>query len=168
MDLLVESYAKWHALRASLVEERSERLSDEDAVDMLYRHAMTLTGDRMPGPPVQTAMTTCKVCKESVIEVAGEALRIDAATAARLACDTVHIGDLESDERTRLTSAIPEAIRRKVFHRDHFACAVPGCRSTRYLDIHHLRPRAAGGDHSMSNLLLTCAGCHKRHHEGSC
>ena len=165
MDLSVESYAKWRALRAALEKERGERMSDDDAIVLLCRSPEHSTN--VPRPAVQTAMTTCKSCKQSFLEVAGEALLIDAATAARLACDATHIGDLESDERTRVASAIPESIRRKVYQRDHFACAVPGCRATRFLDIHHLLAREDGGDHSMSNLILLCAGCHKRHHEGA-
>jgi hypothetical protein len=122
--------------------------------------------DELPRPAVQTAVTTCKTCKQSFIEAAGQALPIDEATADRLTCDAEHIGDLESDELTRVKPTIPAAIRRKVFHRDHFACVVPGCRSTRHLNVHHLRHRAHGGDHSMSNLAVLCFGCHQRLHEG--
>jgi len=167
MDLSVEAYAKWRALRSALEAEHGERLSDDAVVDILHRRMAEPAANDVPRPAVQTAVTTCKACKQSFVEAAGEALPIDAATAARLTCDAEHIGDLESDELTRVTSAIPAAIRRKVFHRDHFACTVPGCRATRYLDLHHVRPREAGGDHAMSNLTIACAGCHKRHHEGS-
>jgi hypothetical protein len=104
--------------------------------------------------------------KQSTIAAGGEALPIDFATAARLFCDSQHIGDLESDELTRLTTAIPMAIRRKVFHRDNGACAVPGCRSKRHLTIHHIRAREHGGDHSMTNLVSICSGCHQRLHAG--
>jgi hypothetical protein len=92
--------------------------------------------------------------------------RSTAPTAARLTCDAEHIGDLENDDLTRVTSTIPAAIRRKVFHRDHFACVVPGCRSKRHLDLHHVIHRESGGDHSMSNVAVLCFGCHQRHHAG--
>jgi len=144
-------------------------LSDDDALQILRRRAtetlVTTQGGDVPRPAVQTAVTTCKVCKQTVIE-GGQALPIDPATAARLTCDAEHIGDLESDELTRVTSAIPAAIRRKVFHRDHFACVTPGCRATRHLDLHHVRHREEGGGHSMLNVCVLCFGCHKRHHEG--
>ncbi len=65
-----------------------------------------------------------------------------------------------------MTSTIPAAIRRKVFHRDHFACVTPGCRATRHLDLHHVRHREEGGGHSMLNVCVLCFGCHQRHHEG--
>ena len=165
MDLSAESSAAWRQLRTALEDERGERLSDDDFVQMLLRRETCSTTD-VPAPAVQTAVTTCKTCKESFIESAGEALPIAHATAARLICDAVYIGDLESDELTRVKPTVPAAIRRKVFQRDHFACCVPGCRSTRFLDLHHLRHLAHGGGHSMSNCCVLCFGCHQRHHEG--
>jgi hypothetical protein len=165
MELSAESYAAWRQLRSAFEDQRGERLSDDDFVQMLCRRE-TCSMTEVPAPAVQTAVTTCKTCKESVIECAGEALAIDQATAARLTCDAVYIGDLESDELTRVQPTVPAAIRRKVFQRDHFACCVPGCRSTRFLDLHHLEQLAHGGGHSMSNCCVLCFGCHQRHHEG--
>jgi hypothetical protein len=167
MELSAESYAAWRRLRAALEDERGERLSDDDFVQMVHRRA-TETGSTtdVPRPAVQTAVTTCKTCKQSFIEGAGEACALDPATAARLTCDAEYIGDLESDELTRVKPTVPAAIRRKVFHRDNFKCVVPGCRSTRFLDLHHLEHREDGGGHSMSNCCVLCFGCHQRHHEG--
>jgi hypothetical protein len=67
-----------------------------------------------------------------------------------LKCDAEYIGDLESDALTRVKATIPAAIRRKVFHRDSFACVVPGCRATRNLDCHHVVHRKDGGKHTLS------------------
>ena len=164
LDVSVETYAMLRDLRKALEESSSERLTDDAFAQALCQRT---TDDGVPSPSVQTAITTCKVCKQGFIESDGEALPIDEATMTRLTCDAMHIGDLESDELTRVTSAIPAAIRRKVFHRDHFACVVPGCRSKRHLTIHHLRQRQDGGDHSMGNLTVLCFGCHQRLHEGS-
>ena len=170
IEVSVETYAMWRRTRTALDEEHGERLSDDDALQILCRRSTetpaTTQGDEVPRPAVQTAVTTCKGCKQTVLEGAGEPLPIDPATAARLTCDAEHIGDLESDELTRVTSVIPAAIRRKVFHRDHFACVTPGCRATRHLSLHHIRHRETGGDHSMWNVCVLCFGCHKRHHEG--
>ncbi len=168
IEVSAETYAAWRQTRAALDDEHGERLSDDDAIQALCRRATETcpTSEDVPRPTVQTAVTTCRACKQSFIECAGEALPIDPPTAARLTCDAEHIGDLESDEPTRVTPTVPAAIRRKVFHRDHFACVVPGCRSTRFLDLHHVRHREDGGDHSMANIVTACAGCHKRHHEG--
>jgi len=40
-------------------------------------------------------------------------------------------------------------LREQVFARDHHRCTVPGCRSARNLDIHHIVPQAQGGTHHM-------------------
>ena len=167
IEVSAETYAAWRRTRAALDDERGERMSDDEVVQTLCRAATeTRSTTEVPRPAVQTAVTTCKACKQSFIEGAGEALPIDQTTAERLTCDAEYIGDLESDELTRVTSTVPAAIRRKVFHRDHFACVVPGCRSTRFLELHHLRHREDGGDHSTANCCVTCFGCHQRHHEG--
>ncbi len=167
IEVSAETYAAWRRTRAALDDERGERMSDDELLQTLCRAATEARSTTdVARPAVQTAVTTCKACKQSFIEGAGEALPIDQATAARLTCDAESIGDLESDELTRVTSTVPAAIRRKVFHRDHFACVVPGCHSTRFLELHHLERRADGGGHSTSNCCVVCFGCHQRHHEG--
>jgi hypothetical protein len=167
MELSAEGTAAWRKLRATLEDECGRRLSDDDFVQALQRRATeTRSKTDVPRPAVQTAVTTCKTCKQSSVACAGEALAIDHAIAARLTCDAEYIGDLESDELTRVKPTVPAAIRRKVFHRDNFKCVVPGCRSTRFLDLHHLEHLAHGGGHSMSNCCVMCFGCHQRHHEG--
>ena len=87
--------------------------------------------------------------------------------AERALCDAVFVGDLEDDEPTRAKSIIPYPTRRKVFIRDRFACAVPGCTSKRFLEVHHLRRRADGGGHEPWNLLVLCDGHHVALHEGT-
>ncbi len=168
IEVSAETYAMWRRTRTALEDEADERLSDDAFLQTVCRRATETSAatDDVPRPAVQTAVTTCKACKQSFVEGAGQALPIDVATAARLTCDAEHIGDLESNELTRVTPTVPAAIRRKVFHRDHFACVVPGCRATRHLDLHHLVHREHGGDHSMGNLSVMCFGCHQRHHAG--
>jgi hypothetical protein len=76
----------------------------------------------------------------------------------------VSIFDYMKPERAH--SDIPPAIRRLVWARDRGRCQVPGCRSTRGLDCHHLRHQEHGGGHEASNLALVCSSCHIAHHEG--
>jgi 5-methylcytosine-specific restriction endonuclease McrA len=66
----------------------------------------------------------------------------------------------------RATQDIPPSVRRVVWRRDHGKCVVPGCRSTRFLDLHHIVYRSEGGDHSPDNLCLTCFAHHDAEHEG--
>jgi hypothetical protein len=43
---------------------------------------------------------------------------------------------------------------------------VPGCRSTKHVEIHHIIPREHGGTHDPWNLTLTCDSCHAAIHRG--
>jgi hypothetical protein len=53
-----------------------------------------------------------------------------------------------------------------VWRRDGGRGRVPGCRSARGLEIHHVVHRADGGGHDASNLILACSACHQAHHDG--
>jgi hypothetical protein len=55
---------------------------------------------------------------------------------------------------------------RFVKRRDGGRCCVPGCRSSRYLEIHHIVAREHGGSHKADNLTLLCDGHHRALHEG--
>lgn len=112
------------------------------------------------------SVTTCRTCHRAEVSAVGHGEVLTAAQRARAQCDTLSGDDLETDDLTRLTSVIPTALRRKVFTRDHHACVAPGCRSRRNLDVHHVVPRAAGGQHTVSNLVVLCSFHHQRLHEG--
>jgi 5-methylcytosine-specific restriction endonuclease McrA len=56
---------------------------------------------------------------------------------------------------------IPAAVRRALFERDGNRCSYVGatgepCAEGRHLEFHHVRPFAAGGEHTASNLTLHC------------
>ena len=70
-------------------------------------------------------------------------------------------------DQGHLTRSVPETTRRKVFHRAHWKCEVPGCGNRLWLDIHHMRPRASGGRHGFENLAAICSTHHRRIHEGT-
>ena len=44
--------------------------------------------------------------------------------------------------------------------------AQPGCRSSRYLDVHHIVPRVHGGAHTAHSLCLLCTAHHRAVHDG--
>jgi hypothetical protein len=57
---------------------------------------------------------------------------------------------------------VPAAVRREVFARDQGRCTFANehgerCRETRYLELHHLKAFAHGGENIASNLTLRCA-----------
>ena len=54
------------------------------------------------------------------------------------------------------------AARHKVFARDGWRCAVPGCTSMQNLHDHHIRFRSAGGSDTLDNRITLCAFHHLR------
>lgn len=54
------------------------------------------------------------------------------------------------------------AARHKVFARDGWRCAAPGCTSMRNLHDHHIRFRSAGGSNAAENRVTLCAFHHLR------
>jgi len=158
-----ERYAKWLALRTALDDERGERLDDNAVVDAI---ATEPTGDGTSRPCLH-AVTTCRVCKQSSLVAGGMEVPLTEAARERMLCDAAEVGDLESEALVALKPNIPSPTRRRVFIRDRFACVVPGCRSRRHLDLHHIRFRSQGGTHAMTNVAVVCGGHHERVHAGT-
>jgi hypothetical protein len=95
---------------------------------------------------------------------------VAAQTARRLACDASVVTILEDEagqplDIGRRSRSIPPAIRRALRSRDK-ACSFPGCTHTRYLDGHHVRHWADGGETKLSNLVMLCRFHHRQVHEG--
>jgi len=59
----------------------------------------------------------------------------------------------------------PPAIRRALNSRDK-GCRFPGCSFTRYIDGHHVKHWAHGGETKLSNLVTLCRFHHRQVHEG--
>ena len=96
--------------------------------------------------------------------------RVSAETSRRLACDcgVVHWHDDEHGSALsvgRKTRSIPPAIRRALQRRDQ-GCRFPGCTAHKYVDAHHIRHWADGGETKMDNLVLLCRHHHRLVHEG--
>ena len=103
---------------------------------------------------------------ESEIEDGGN---VSAETSRRLSCDAGVVHWLESKKGEplsvgRKTRTIPPSIRRALQRRDQ-GCRFPGCTCGRFVDAHHVRHWADGGETGMSNLLLLCRRHHRMVHE---
>lgn len=162
LDVSDEQFAKWRAMRIAREDERGERLSDGELVEELTRDP---SGDGTSRPCAH-AVTTCRVCKQSTLVAGGMEVPLTEAARERLLCDSEEVGDLESEEVVAVKANIPHPTRRRVFIRDRFTCVVPGCRSCRNLDLHHVVFRSRGGTHAMSNIVTLCSGHHTLLHEG--
>jgi len=88
----------------------------------------------------------------------------------RLCCDGSIVSVVESDTGEplrigRKTRVVTTAIRRALWTRDQ-GCAFPGCCHTRFVDAHHIKHWADGGETSVENMVLLCGQHHRMVHEG--
>jgi hypothetical protein len=94
---------------------------------------------------------------------------IAAETARRLACDASLVRIRERNGKPlsvgRKTRAIPPALRRALSARDR-GCRFPGCDNRRFVDAHHVRHWAKGGETALRNLVSLCRRHHRLVHEG--
>jgi hypothetical protein len=116
--------------------------------------------------PYQIALSVCPRCDRATQDGGGRVIDVPAEVVERARCDADHLGVVDGDPPARLTADIPPAVRRLVHRRDHGRCTVPGCRHSAFLEIHHLVPRAQGGDHAPGRLTILCSGHHRAVHAG--
>src|SRR5512140_2798524 len=115
----------------------------------------------------QIAVTVCERCRQGWQDGAGAKVAIGPAAVDRTECDAQYIGSLDGAAPDRAYQDVPPSVVRFVWRRDGGRCRVPGCRSARGLEVHHLVHRAEGGGHEPSNLVLACSSCHQAHHGGA-
>jgi len=119
---------------------------------------------------VHTDMETLQVDGTGAEAEIDEARNVSAETSRRLSCDAGVVQWLENNKGEplsvgRKTRTIPPAIRRALQRRDQ-GCRFPGCSCSRFVDAHHIRHWADGGETCMDNLLLLCRRHHRMVHEG--
>ncbi len=91
-------------------------------------------------------------------------------TARRIACDgsLLRITDDTAGNPLdigRKTRAVPPAMQRALRSRDG-GCCFPGCTHDLFVDAHHIKHWADGGETSLDNLTLLCRRHHRLVHEG--
>ena len=95
---------------------------------------------------------------------------VSAETSRRIACDS-SISILHEDQNGqplnigRKSRVIPPAMRRALRARDE-GCRFPGCTHKYFIDGHHIRHWADGGEPSLENLVQLCRYHHRLVHEG--
>jgi uncharacterized protein DUF222/HNH endonuclease len=94
---------------------------------------------------------------------------IAAETARRLSCDASLVAIIENEKGEplnvgRKTRTISPAIRRALNSRDR-GCRFPACTHTRYVDGHHVKHWAQGGETKLANLVTLCRFHHRQVHE---
>ena len=95
---------------------------------------------------------------------------VTAETSRRIGCDCSVVGIREDEEGEplsigRRSRTIPPPMRRALRARDG-GCRFPGCTNTRFVDGHHIKHWADGGETSLDNLVMLCRHHHHLVHEG--
>jgi hypothetical protein len=94
---------------------------------------------------------------------------VSSETVRRLGCDA-GIVDIVEDERGaplsvgRKRRTIAGALKRALRKRDA-TCTYPGCANRIFLEGHHIKHWADGGETSLNNALLLCSSHHRYVHE---
>jgi hypothetical protein len=167
LELSADAYARLRDTRARLADEHGRRLDDDALITALCEAAIANDhGEPTGRAKFQVAISVCPTCERATQDGGGRAVPIDDAALDRARCDAQGIGSLDGDAPERAAQAIPPAVVRFVWRRDHGRCQAPGCRSARGLEVHHLVRRTDGGSHEPANLVLLCSACHLAHHRG--
>jgi hypothetical protein len=168
-ELAAETFALLRQARTVLDDEHGTNLSDDEFVATLCSAVLdgATSTETMGRAKYQIAVTVCQGCRQGWQEGAGAQVAVEPAAIERAMCDAQHIGSIDGAGPERASRGIPPSTARLVWRRDGGRCRVPGCRSARGLEIHHLVHRADGGSHEASNLCLLCSACHLAHHRGA-
>ena len=150
-----------------LAGERGMQLDDDALIAALCNAVLGGGGseDDSGRAKYQVMTLLCESCKQGWVDAGGRRFAIEPADVERAECDAQWIGSIDAPA-ARATQDVSPTTQRFVRRRDGGRCCVPGCRAARHLEIHHVVPRAAGGDHTPENLTLLCDGHHVALHEG--
>jgi hypothetical protein len=164
----------WAAPSALRQRVDAERRAFDRADGLLAVAQAYLRGDRPQRAPLDVTITipASSLCEGSADTVdvgcVGDAC-VSAETARRLSCDAGVIEVIEDDQGVPLSVArkrrtIAGSIKRALLRRDT-SCAYPGCANRTFLEGHHIKHWADGGETALDNGVLLCSYHHRFVHE---
>jgi hypothetical protein len=145
---------------------RKQGSAPADKVEALLEMMACYVAESAPRGGIERAPFQVNVLKneetgQATVQTSRGELVLSEAELERVECDCQ-----THQPGRRNTSAVPPSIRRKVLARDRYRCQRPGCGNTRFLEEHHIIPRARGGGNDPDNLITLCSACHGLVHEG--
>ena len=144
-----------------------EKMSREHAVVELVKRGVGAAAADGAGhvsiPPFRTVIHQCDTCASVTRETRTGPVAVEPTTVARATCDAEVV---DARQSTRVSKTIPPRTRRRVLARDRDRCVVPGCSGRDFVEVHHVHPRALGGDHTPELLATLCTRHHAMVHEG--
>jgi hypothetical protein len=172
MELPPAVYAAFLDARRHVERSTGAAMTDAEFMAVACRALLgdAATSDATPSntPPHQIAIIICDDCKRGWQDTPSKSVELPAAQIERMRCDAIELGRVDGDAKSlkRASRSIPPKTRKAVLARDHHRCCVPGCKMSRYVDVHHIVPRWAGGSNDPGNLITLCERHHSQHHEG--
>ena len=145
-----------------------EEISDGANLAALVRSGLVATeqaaeGSVPTGERYRVAIEHCPGCSRTVSPDA----EVSDTVVTEALCDAEILDMRPGPSQGHVSRAVPEVTRRKVFSRAGWKCEVPECGNRRWLDIHHMQPRALGGRHGLENLASVCCIHHRCIHHGT-
>ena len=148
--------AKFEAMLEKLMKTHH---CDREQVLLMALESLCAESTRVDGAaPYQVVVQHCPECETK--SVGPERRRLSTAESAQIDCDS-----RTQTPGGRNRSSIAPSRRRAVLQRDGHRCQANGCRSTHFLEVHHIRPRSRGGGNGKENLITLCSNCHRHLHE---
>ena len=145
-------------------------LSDGAILAMMARNTMVAaeselasSGSAPTGERYRVVLEHCPTSRRTVSPDA----EVSDTIVAEAFCDAEILDMRPGPNQGHVTRTVPEVTRRKVFHRAGWKCEVPECRNRFWIDIHHMKPRASGGEHNLENLAAVCCAHHRCIHDGT-
>ncbi len=105
--------------------------------------------------PYNIVIYRCDACRNAAVQTNRGMKRLSPSEFETAECDAII--DEQGKKRRR---SIPLTTRKEVLRRDDHSCQARGCKRTRFLDVHHIKPRSKGGTNRIENLVTLCSNCH--------
>lgn len=154
--------------RETFSARRADAIAEMAESYLAHGLASSATGDRYQVMIHVTAETSDDA--ESTNNYLENGPHVSAETSRRIGCDS-SISILHEDKDGqplnigRKSRVIPPAMRRALRARDE-GCRFPGCTHKYFIDGHHIKHWADGGETSLGNLVQLCRFHHRLVHEG--
>jgi hypothetical protein len=151
----------YRELWAEIEEEIGHRIEEAEFFRLMIERARVSP----EGASTPAQISICSHCDRGWQSGTGGRAELDPAALAHATCNAEHLGSVEG-EAGRKTSTLTPKKHARILARDQHRCAVPGCRSKRNLEVHHIDHQEDGGGHEDWNLITLCWGHHGHHHAG--
>ena len=167
-----QSDAVVHVMRHYLSENHSDNLSEGESISGTTQNSRSSSADHhlVMIHVDENALTAGHSRQPNSSNPDSETSQYPIETVKRLCCDGSIVPIIENSKGEplnvgRKTRTVTTAIRRALWSRDK-GCAFPGCSHRRFVDAHHIKHWADGGETSVENMVLLCSAHHKLVHEG--